>query len=497
MNGIRRALVLSTSERYFTLAANFLTLAIVSRLLTPAEIGVSVLGMAIVMMAFSVREFTTTNVIIQRPQLKLEDVRATFTLLVLVTGTMSFLIMAGAGGLAALYNEPRLVPFLRLVSLCVLMEVIGLTVGALLRREMAFGKLAVINITTAGLTSGLTITLAALGFSYMSFAWAILVGRFVEASLFLLVWQDKSIFKPCLKEWRNIMTFGGYNGANAVLATIYESLPYIVFGRILSVDAVAVYNRGHAICQLPGKVILGGVGSVLLSAFSAEVRNGRKLRDHYLHSIELISGLWWPALILLAILADPVVRVLLGEQWLGAVPLVRIMAIANLFLFSVLLNYPVLVSVGAMRDLFIRSVITWPVSAVVITCAAFFGLKAAAFSLLFTLPFQAVVSVYFVQRHLDVTWRDIIFSLRKAAVLVLFSAIGPLSIVLLMGGQFDLSILSSIGVIVLGSIGWGLGLRLTDHPLLREIEHAVRTLVGSPLTARIRSHALWWEKADH
>ncbi len=496
MSGIRRALVLSTSERYFILAANFFTLAIVSRLLTPAEIGVSVLGMAMVMMALAVREFATTNFIVQQTELKLEDVRTTFTLLILLTGAISFLIMTCAGILAALFDEPGLVPFLRVVSLCVLIEVIGLTIGALLRREMAFGKLAAIHATGAAIMAGLTIALAALGFSYMSFAWATLVGHTAEACLFLLVWPDKSIFKPCLKEWRTIMTFGGYNGANAVLATIYESLPYLVFGRILSVNAVALYHRGYAICQLPGKVILGGVGSVLLSAFSSEVRNGRELRDHYLHSVELITGLWWPALILLAFLADPVVRILLGEQWLEAVPLVRIMAFANLFMFSGILNYPALVAVGAMRDLFVRSAIVWPISAVVITCAAFFGLKAAAVSLLVTTPFQAVVSIYFVQRHVDIAWWDIIFALRKAAVLVLCSAVGPLLIVTLLEWRLDLSIEATIGVIILALIGWGVGLRLTRHPLLREIEHAVRAFVNSPLSARIRSRALRWENAN-
>ncbi len=496
MSGIRRALVLSTSERYFILAANFLTLAVVSRLLTPAEIGVSVLGMAIVTMALAVREFATTNFIVQKHQLNLEDVQTTFTILLLLTGAITFLIIVSAGSLAALYNEPRLAPFLRVFLVCVLIEVIGAPIAALLRREMAFGKLAVINMTSAALFAGLTITLAALGFSYMSFAWARLASQTAVACMFLLVWPDKSIFKPCLTAWRSMVTFGGYNGANILLFTIYESLPYLVFGRILSVDAVALYHRSYAICQLPSKVLLGGVSSVLLSAFSAEVRNGRGLREHYLRSIELITGALWPALILLVILADPIVRLLLGEQWLGAVPLLRIMAIAYLFLFAWVLEYPVLIAVGAMRDLLMRSAIAWPVSAVVITCAAFFGLKAAALSLLVTMPFQAYVSIYFVRRHVDIAWRDIVFAVRKAAILALCSAVGPLSVVMLMGGRLDLSIGPTIGVIALALIGWGAGLRLTGHPLLREIEHAVRTLVDSSLSARKLFRALRWENAN-
>src|SRR5690242_15236490 len=56
MTAVRRALLLSTADRYFTFASNFAVAAAVSRILTPAEIGVSVVGMAILGIALSVRE---------------------------------------------------------------------------------------------------------------------------------------------------------------------------------------------------------------------------------------------------------------------------------------------------------------------------------------------------------------------------------------------------------------------------------------------------------
>jgi O-antigen/teichoic acid export membrane protein len=166
------------------------------------------------------------------------------------------------------------------------------------------------------------------------------------------------------------------------------------------------------------------------------------------------------------------------------------MASASLFSFSAELNYPVLIALGAMRDLLWRSLIAWPISAVVITCAAFIGLKAAALSWLITVPFQAYISIYFVRRHVDVAWRDIIFSLRKGAALALFSAIGPLSVVVYMDRPLDLSIGATIGIVALGLIGWGAGLRLTMHPLWSEIERVVGKVVGSLLSASKRAQIL-------
>ncbi|TIV71696.1 MAG: sugar transporter, partial [Mesorhizobium sp.] len=60
MNSVRRALIYTTADRYFGLAVNFGLTMVVSRLLTPSEIGISVTGSAVVGLALSLREFSST-----------------------------------------------------------------------------------------------------------------------------------------------------------------------------------------------------------------------------------------------------------------------------------------------------------------------------------------------------------------------------------------------------------------------------------------------------
>lgn len=480
MDGVRRALLLATAERYAVLVANFTTLAIVSRLLSPAEIGVSVVGFSALALIVSAREFGTTNFIIQHKELSPQHSRAAFTVLFLLSLAISSVILGSAGGLARIYSEPNLEPFLYVISISILVEPIAAIIAALLRREMAFGRLAIINVTGAAVNAGVTISLAALGFSYMSFAWGFLASIFAIACVSLAFWPEWSIFKPSLREWRGVATFGWYHGLNVYLYRAFEAMPYIVLGRILSFEAVALYNRAFTICELPSRVLLRGLDVFLLPLFSKHVRNGKGLRDMYLHSLELITAVQWPVLVLIAILADPLVRLLLGEQWLGSVPLVRIMAVASLVTSSAYLNYPVLVSLGAMRDVLMRSLITWPTSAVIIAGAAFFGLKAAVFSWLVVMPFQAFVSIYFVQRHVDIRWRDFVNPIKKATGVALCSGVGPLFVVFCSGGRFDLSYMATAVAVILSTIGWGVGLWLTAHPFLTEMEKIALMFIKSP-----------------
>jgi O-antigen/teichoic acid export membrane protein len=285
---------------------------------------------------------------------------------------------------------------------------------------------------------------------------------------------DLWVFKPILRHWRGMLEFGAYNGLNVLLYRLYETIPTMVLGRAISLDAAGLYNRALLVCQLPDRIVLGGAAPVILPAFAAEVRAGRNLGPSYVRAIALITALQWPALVVLAILAHPVVLVLLGGQWLGVVPLVQILPLASLFSFTAELNYPVLVSLGQMRDLLLRALIAWPLSALIIAGAAHFGLTAAAVSFFLIVPFQAYVSIHFVRRHVPIPWRELADACGRSAIITLLSAAGPLGVVAAMGLRFDLPLPAAGLAAVLAAGGWLAGLRLTDHPLAQELSLAGR-----------------------
>jgi O-antigen/teichoic acid export membrane protein len=171
----------------------------------------------------------------------------------------------------------------------------------------------------------------------------------------------------------------------------------------------------------------------------------------------------------LAVLAFPVVDVLLGDQWQPVAPHVQIIALASLFSFSFELNYPVLVSVGAMHDVFRRALIVCPASAAIIIIASFISLQAVAWSLMLLIPFQAFVSLSFVRRHIAIRWLEIGAAVWRSAVVAAVTVSGPLAVVVLTGSSFDLSVKQAAVGAVLAALGWLCGLWLTSHLLLEEI----------------------------
>ena len=474
MNGVRKALVLTTADRYFGLAGNFITVAIVSRILTPSEIGVSVTGTAVAGIALALREFASLSFLIQRRDLSREDIRAAFTVTLLLTLAIAGVILLSAPFLAEAYDG-GLEQYLYIVAGAVLMEVPFQLVLTLMRRDMSFGRVALANISAAAVYGVVTVGLAMSGFSYMSFAWAWLASVTVGGLLAFRLYGQSWMFMPIFRNWREMVTFGSYNGLNLTLYKIYEQVPYLLFGRMLSLDATAHFQRASSTAQLPDKLLLGGVFSVVLPAFSAKVRAGGRLKEPYLAAVSYLTAVQWPALVALAILAHPIVMILYGKQWAAVVPLVQIIAIAYLFSFSFSLNYYVLISVGAIREVFFRSLIVWPVSAIILAFAAFFGLRAVAFSFLIAMPFQAYVALLFVKPHLELDWRELAFAMSKSAMVTVASALGP-SVVVLHYGTFDIPLVATMVAVVLSGAGWLIGIYAVRHPVGAELRRAVDML---------------------
>jgi O-antigen/teichoic acid export membrane protein len=478
---------MAAGEQYFRLAIQFASIASVSRLLTPSEIGVSVIGTGIVAIALGLREFATSDFLIQRHQVTCDDIRASFTVVFLLTVLIAAGMFALAPWFGSFYGEEKLGRFLEVAAVAGLIEAISLPIRGLLRRDMAFGTLAFINTAAATATAATTIGLALAGFSFMSFAWALVAAAAVTTILSFWCRPNLSILRPSFRSWRSVLAFGGYNGVSFVINQAYEALPQLVLGRILPYSAVGLYNRAQAVSAIPNQVILASVFSVAFPALAAEVREGRDLKGPYLRALALITVFYWPAQVLLALLAYPIVALILGHQWLGAVPLLQIMAAAGLAWFPVMLTSPVLLAVGANRDRVVADLVGRSISAIVLCSAAWFGIMAMAASKLLTLPFQMVLSLWFVRRRVPFLWREVwLAGLWRSAVVTAATAAGPAGVVMLSGTGFDLPIAATAVAVLLAAAGWLASVVVARHPVLPELRKAAEAILETVVVQRLR-----------
>lgn len=472
MNSIRRSLMFSFLEKYSVIALNLVMVVVVSRLLTPVEIGIFMVGTAVVMMTDAFRNFGVTIYLIQERELTREGVRTAFTISLLLSLLFAAALFALSGPIAVFYGEPGLKMILRFAAVGCLIVPFSAPIMALLQRDMAFDRLAVINVVSTAISFVVVVALAMFGFGYMSLAWAGLVAAAATAAMALMYRPQFWVFVPALTDWRKILSFGGYSSATVLLNVFYEQLPQLILGRFLTFGAVGIYSRSLMLCRIFDRFVLSAVAPVVLPALSAHVRKGHELKQPYLRAISYMTAVQWPFLVCLALLADPIVYIVLGSQWLEAAPLVRLIALATIGMFAAFMTYPVLVSVGRIQDTLWASLISLPPSVALVYGAAHISLEAVAASMFVTIPFQVYVALRFVRRHVAFSWSELAFSTAKSALVTLFAATPPAAMVALMG--FDLPIPVALAAGLAAAATWSVGLALTSHPLLTEVQNACR-----------------------
>jgi O-antigen/teichoic acid export membrane protein len=485
MPAIRRSLLFTFGQKYVIAALNLLSMVIVSRLLAPSEVGVFMVANSLVLMADSFRDFGVSNYLIQARALTAEGRRTAFTVTLITSLVLAAALFLASGTIAAFYGAPGVRVLIELASSYFLVLPFGATAMAMLRRELAFDVIAGVTIAGAVAYFISVIALAWHGFGYMSLAWASLLNIVVVNLGAMLSRGQFSMYRPSLEDWRRVLSFGGLSSATALLNIASANLPQLILGRVLGFGAVGLYSRATVLTQQFDRIILDGLNPILLPSLAQKVREGHDLRPVYLQAVRYVTALHWPFLLCLALLAGPIVDLLLGHRWSSVAPLVRIIAIATLCYSPAFLTYPVLVARGRIGDTLSMSLLTIPPTLAIILGASLLGLEAVAWSLFLTLPLQVLVAIWFVRRQLGFSWGELLRATAGSAVAALAAAVPPALAVALHPGHLQLPLGLAIMAAAGALLGWAAGLVTTRHPLLAEVGHLLSSVRGPLLAWRM------------
>jgi O-antigen/teichoic acid export membrane protein len=343
---------------------------------------------------------------------------------------------------------------------------------------MRFGVTACINVASAALGAITTIFLAWLGFSYMSFAWASLVSAASLALLGLYFLPEFSIFWPCLREWRGVMSFGAFDATSNILFSIGHDLPYLVFGRMLSIEAVGIFQRATIICYLPARILFSGIAPIALPMLAEKARKGEDLKQAFIGIVDYVTVLQWPALGLLALFAHPAVLVVLGSRWMAAVPIVQIIAVARMFWLPTNIINSALIATGWVSKTFKVTIISVPVTILTMSLAALHGLNAVAYSLFITVPFYLLVGLYFVRQQIPFAWFELANMAYRNAIVTLSTVAGPVAVIALASRGLEVPVASAFASIPLAMAGWLFGVWITKHQVGRELVRIWEIFLG-------------------
>lgn len=312
------------------LILNFAISVILARLLTPEDFGL--IGMIAIFTGF-VQLFTELGLgaaIIQKPDLAERHRSTVFWVNLQVGLLLTILVAALAPLLATFYDEPALLGLTVVIALNFLLGSLGIVQRALLRKQMAFRRLFVVNIVAAILAGAVAITMALVGYGVWSLVAQLLVRTIVSAVMlwFLTPWKPKWLFnvgglKELLGFSSNLLGFSAIN-------YWARNMDNLLIGRIIGSAALGIYSRAYSIMLLPLTQISAVMTQVMFPVLSSIQGDLALTRRVYLRATRSIALLSFPLMVGLLVVADSFVLVVYGEQWAEVIPLLRIFCLAGL-----------------------------------------------------------------------------------------------------------------------------------------------------------------------
>src|SRR6185437_14906275 len=172
-----------------------------------------------------------------------------------------------------------------------------------------------------------TIATAAIWHSY----WALIAGILANRIARLAQSYSLSPYRPglTLRAWRRIIGFSLWAWAQTMLYQARDRSDSIAVGRFMGAADVGAFSVGQELGSLPTTEILEPLMRALFSGFAALHDRIEDLSNMFLNAVGLGFLLILPAGIGISMVADPLVRLTLGAQWIATVPVVQIMAVSS------------------------------------------------------------------------------------------------------------------------------------------------------------------------
>jgi PST family polysaccharide transporter len=197
----------SSVSRFSQIGMQFVTIAILARLLTPDDFGL--VGMAVVVIGFVAifKDLGTSAAIIQQKNLSEELLSSIFWVNV-VFGVLAMAVLFVLSPLAAIfYNEQRVIPLLRVLSLTFFISGFSILQQAILERDLAFNKLAKLEIIATLLGSMVGIGLAILGYGVWSLVYQSLA---IATMTTVLLWAYSAWRPRFIFHWIEVKSVSSY-----------------------------------------------------------------------------------------------------------------------------------------------------------------------------------------------------------------------------------------------------------------------------------------------
>lgn len=440
----------------------------IARLLSPAEIGLYSIAVAFVGLAQILRDFGASSYIVQCEEPDRETLRSALGSMVLFSWTLAALLWTLSGAIASFYAQAQLQPLLRILAINLLLTPLGAVTLALLRREMHFGTVGLVDFASTLTQISITCLIAWRGGGASSLAWGSLAGVVATVLMTLPHRKPGQPWLPGVSRLRDVVGFGAYASSASLLGHLNISASDLLLGKLLGAEAVGLFGRAIGSARLLTTVLMRGVSPVVAPLFARLRRAEGDIEAGFLAAASRLTVVAWPTLAFMAVLAEEIIVLLYGQQWIHTVPLVPIVCIATAIGIPFVVVSQMLVGLGRPELTLRIEALNLPIKIALIIAAAPWGLRAVAVAMVLSACAGAAYQLWTLRRHFGVRLRGLLRTFATSAGITLIPAL----VIWLMRQQLHSKFPDILMIAITGLVGagaWFGAVFLFRHPITGDL----------------------------
>ena len=381
--------------KFSNITIQFVIGIFLARLLTPEDYGI--IGVLTIFMAIATTFVDSgfTSALIQKKILTDKDCSTAFFFNIVI-GVIAYLILFFcAPWIAKFFNIPILVDITRVVALNVLIGAFTSVQQALYRKRVDFKTTAIVSIIATLLSGIISIFLAYNEFGVWSLVYLHLIYTIVTSVLLWAFSKWKPKWEFSWQAFHEMFSYGSKLLGASLLGIIYFHGEKLAIGKFYSTQELGLYTKGTGLSSQASSTFTGVLSSVTFPILAQIQEDNVRLIEVYKKYIRITSLVIFFLMLLLASLAKPIIIVLYGAKWSGAIIFLQIICLAMSFdhITSINLN---LFYVKGRSDIVLKLEIIKRVISITILIAAIpLGVTAICISRVIYAQLALYINIYY------------------------------------------------------------------------------------------------------
>ena len=310
----------SFCERFGSLLILFTANVVLARLLTPEDFGLVGILMAFVMISQILIDGGFGNALIQQKKITTVDCSTVFYTNIAVAIACYVALFFGADAIASFYDQSSLAQLIKVLGLVVVIDAFGVVQNNLLMKEVDFKRITIVKVGAALVSSVIAIVVAIYGLGIWSLVVQYVVNSIMKSTLLWIMSSWRPILAYSKSSFKTLFNYGSKLLLASVLSEAYRNLQVLIIGKYFPKAEVGYYSQAKHLQDVPVTSIMTVVNQVTFPIFSKLQDDKEQLKRGLSRSVKILTFLNFPLMMCLVIMAEPIFRLLFGEQWLPAVP---------------------------------------------------------------------------------------------------------------------------------------------------------------------------------